>query len=268
VAADHGNDFVQFGSTDNNGEFNVSGLLPERYLIVVLGNEEHKPYADPIQFEVSNQDISGLTVKTSPGASLSGSVVIEGTLDQTVLTKLLQLRLDAGNGRLVGIEPDGTFQIRGLSAGVVPISLLSPHQTTEDFVILRTERDGVIQAQPIQIRSQEQIAGLKLVVGYGSGIVRGAVRYENGSLPAGSEVTVGLFRADSRSAVKTSLVDVRGNFVLEGVPAGSYWIGLRAYIPKSGRSVSVRQRVDVANGAVSVITVILDLNSNSPAKPQ
>ena len=73
-------------------------------------------------------------------------------------------------------------------------------------------------------------------------------------------VVVALFTPDGRE-VMWSPVDVRGSFLLEGIPAGSYWLELRAYAPAFQRMVKVRKQLAVADGANSDVTMTLDLSS-------
>jgi protocatechuate 3,4-dioxygenase beta subunit len=259
---------------DDNGEFKIGGLLPGRYEVVFRPNDTYKVYAEPVEFEVVNQNLSGLTVKTSAGAGVSGSIVVEGTTDKAVWAKLLELQLNAGidtgqpglgGGHFSTIAPDGTFHISGLPAGKLTIHLLSTTSIKRDFVLLRTELDGVVQPRNIPLKANEQITGLKVVVAYGTGIIRGAVKYENGT-PWSSTERIALFRTDGPVEVMWSPVDVRGNFLLEGVPAGSYWLELSAFSPGLHTMVSVRKRLEVVDGAASNITMTLELGSNSPAK--
>jgi len=72
-----------------------------------------------------------------------------------------------------------------------------------------------------------------------------------------STVNVALFWPDGKRELMWSPIDVRGNFLLEGIPAGSYWLELRAYSPEFQRMVRARKQVQVADGAA--IEVLLTL---------
>lgn len=125
--------FVAFALADDNGEFKIGGLLPGQYTIVIRPDDTDKLYAEPVEFEVVNENLTGLTVTTSAGASVSGSIVIEGNSDQAVWTKLLQLRIGAST-----IAQDGTFHLSGLPAGNLTLSLVPRTSIKKDFVLLRT----------------------------------------------------------------------------------------------------------------------------------
>lgn len=65
--------------SNNQGEFKIEGLLPGRYAVFVQPDQDVPAYSEPVQFEVLDKDLDGLIIKTLPGATLSGRVVIEGT---------------------------------------------------------------------------------------------------------------------------------------------------------------------------------------------
>ncbi len=103
-----------------------------------------------------------------------------------------------------------------------------------------------------------------MIVAYGTASIRGAAKYENG-VPRISTVNVALFWPDGKRELMWSPVDVRGNFLLEGIPAGSYWLELRAYSPEFQRMVRARKQVQVADSEAIDVTLMLDLSA-APAK--
>jgi hypothetical protein len=79
-----------------------------------------------LEFDVSDQDIEGLVLKTALTASASGLVVIEGQPEAQALAQLKSLRffvtsIPKPGGRtstkLLEVRPDGTFLMRGLTPG-------------------------------------------------------------------------------------------------------------------------------------------------------
>ena len=76
------------------GEFVKEGLVPGKYSVFVFSNDEGGMRAEPITFDVIDQDVSGVTVKLVQGASLSGVVVLE-TENPAALAKLSELQLHA-----------------------------------------------------------------------------------------------------------------------------------------------------------------------------
>ncbi|HEV7743597.1 MAG TPA: hypothetical protein VGO56_01255 [Pyrinomonadaceae bacterium] len=77
-------------------------------------------------FEVVDQDVTGLLVKTFKGLSISGFVVVEGKNEINLPAKLAELRLYAyvrgdgpmqNFGNIATINGDGSFRVGGLTAG-------------------------------------------------------------------------------------------------------------------------------------------------------
>lgn len=267
-------------SSNSQGEFRIENLTPGKYAVVILPQQESALRADAVAFEVTDQDVTGLLVRTSKGASLAGTVLLEGADDKTALTKLGQLRvqayvrsegLDSGLGQSSPINADGSFRLGGLGSGIANLSLGAQDRSLlKGFVISRIERGGIVQARTLEIRSGEQITGVRVVVTYGTATIRGVVKFENGSLPSGAQVAVRLMKPGETSSdmnMRPSQVDSRGHFVIEGVAAGSYELNVSAYIPGlRNKEPSAKQQISVADGVVTEVTVTLDLNQN-PGPP-
>ena len=60
------------------GAFRLEKLTAGRYSISIQPEPESDLKAAPVTVDVIDQDITGLLIKTATGASLSGTVVIEG----------------------------------------------------------------------------------------------------------------------------------------------------------------------------------------------
>jgi hypothetical protein len=136
-------------------------------------------------------------------------------------------------------------------------------------MISRVEVDGVVLPRGVEIKSGEQIFGVRIVVIYGSGSVRGTIKVENGQLPANARLMVRLMKPEDPSfMVGRQEIDARGRFTVEGVPAGSYELYVSAFIPGSrARPPSSRQSVTVAEGSVTEVEAVIDLDPNLSPKP-
>lgn len=263
--------FIPTPSTSNNiGEFKIEGLLPGRYAVFLQPDQDAPAYSEPVQFEILDKDIDGLVVKTQPGASLSGKVVFDGIQDNAFFAKLSQLRLNVyvysaaialPNWHSAAVNPDGSFIIRGLQPGTASINTVSSRDSSlvKNLLILRTERYGIEQPRGIEMKASEQIEGLTVMVAYGTGVVRGEIRYENGVLPPGSRVVVRVTPVDKFNPITGTDVDARGRFQIERLPPGSYWLDVDLYLPGGRRGPHpMRQQVNVA-GDVSEVTFTLEL---------
>jgi hypothetical protein len=271
------------GSTvvsDRLGAFRFENLTAGKYAVVSMPQPNSDQRIDSITFVVVDQDVSGLTLKASRGASVSGTIFIEGTHDKTVQNKIAQLRLQAyvrgdspgaGSGQSSSIGPDGSFRVGGLQPGTAFFQLSAQDRSLlTGFVVSHLERNGAVLQRGLEIKSGEQILGVKVVVVYGTGIVRGTVKIENGPLPTGARFTVRLVdpNAPSKMVGRSQGADARGRFVIEGVAAGSYDLLVNIYIPQSGtRAPFSRQSVTVTEGAVVEVEPVIVLESIQSANP-
>jgi hypothetical protein len=278
IVEERGGSYVNTTAFSNRlGEFRFESLTPGKYAAYMMPQPNSELRGDTINFEIVDQDVSGLVFRTSMGGSVSGSIVLEGSYDKAVQSKLAQMQVhtyvrsetpDGGYGKMSSINPDGSFRIGGLQAGVAQFQLGAQGRTpAKGYVISRVERDGVTLPRGFEIKSGEQISGLKIFVIYGSGIVRGTIKIENGTLPTDARLMVRLVKPEQPSAM-ASTVDARGRFAIEGIPAGTYELWVNCYIPNSStRPPSSKQSVIVTEGAATELEVVLDLDPNVSPKP-
>ena len=261
--------------SDSHGEFVAEGLVPGRYQVFLFQETSRTDLrVEPLTFEVIDQDVSNIIIKLSRGASLSGVVVIE-TEDKTALQKLTQMRLrayptvTAGGTGIVGssastVAADGSFRLGGLSAGTIRVQLIGtmgPYDL-KGFVISRIERDGVPMPRGIEVKDGEQVAGIRIVVAYGNGSIRGVVKLENGSLPAGVQMYVRIVKPGENFSIRPSQVDPRGHFLMEGIPPGNYELALQLFGPGAPQQPpGARREVSVQNGVVTDVMLSVDLGT-------
>jgi hypothetical protein len=265
------------GVASRGGEFRFENLTPGKYQIVSFPQPNVDQIGEPLSFEIVDQDVTGLIFKTARGASVTGTVVLEGNADKAVQNKLAHLtvqtyvRTDSTAGAFVQTSPinqDGSFRVGGLQAGQAQMSLSSQDRgSVTGFIIARTERDGVVYPRGLEIKSGEQVSGVKLFVIYGSGTVRGTIKIENGPLPADARLWVGLMKPE-QPPVSARAVDARGRFSVEGVPAGTYELNVSCYITGvRGRQPSTKQTITVSEGATTEVEVVLDLKPDQAPRP-
>jgi hypothetical protein len=224
---------------------------------------------------VIDQDITGLIVKTSAGSSVSGVVVLEGTDDKAVRAKLREVYLFAnvfedyaggGESQSSRIEPDGSFHVRALKGGLMGFSLANHDR----FQIVRVERDGIVYPKGIRIKDGEQISGVRVILKYGSGTVRGVFKLEGGTLPQNAVMHVSLRRLgedqDSlNSSPGSAQADARGQFFVEGLIPGTYeMIGAVYVIGTHGPFRNTKQQIVVNDGGVTNVTVTVNLTPDRP----
>jgi hypothetical protein len=281
IAGENDAFFIGSYSMSNRlGEFRFENLTPGKYSVFIFPQPNSDLRGDPVAFEVVDQDVNGIVIRSSKGASVAGTVVLEGNHDKTVQSRMAQLHLNAyvrgeENNRVYSppssINADGSFRLGGFQAGVLQFHLSAQNPgVLTGFVLSRVERDGVVLPGGLEIKSAEQISGVRIVVVYASGSIRGTVKMGDGPLPTGARLMVRLEKPGDPSFVvhrNPQDVDARGHFALEGVPAGSYDLWIHSSIPglRSGRTT--KQSVSVTEGSVTDVEVVIDLEANTSPKP-
>src|ERR1051325_2416026 len=260
---------------DAEGKFLIENLTAGRYVLFAVSNGESSAYSEMVPFEVTNGDVSGLELKVEPGASVSGMVVVEGANDVSLMGKLANFSLSSifyqaemlFTDDASGINPDGSFRLDGLRPGKLQINLAT-QRLPRGFSVLRVEREGAALSDGIDIPpGGTHIAGLRVVLTYGNGVVRGQAKVNSSELPPGSRLLAFAqpTGANAASGIPSAAVDARGSFILEWLPAGEYEVRLGVFEPNRGvRHSTARQTVRGANNLTSEIKLLFE----SEKKPE
>lgn len=262
--------------SNSRGELLIEGLTAGKYAVYLYPNQGTELRAEAVNFEIKDQDVSGLTVRLGRGASINGVIVLESE-DKSAFEKLSQLQLRGylmapASGMAMGstttspIGPDGSFRMTGLASGHFNFVLgsMGTPLPVKGFSIARVERDGVVAPRGLQVKEGEQLTGVRLTVVYGSATVRGVIKVENGTLPEGARFFVRITRSgETTSALRPATVDERGHFLIEGIPAGTYEVS--ATITGPLRTRMTTQSITVTDSAV--LEVMLKIDLSAPLKP-
>ena len=262
--------------SDAKGEFLLATNYPGKYAVSVGGGPEIDFYSEAAICDASEGDVDGVEIKVRQGASISGAVVIEGTNDPAVLSKLSLIQLYtrtrsnqlASPGKGIKVNADGRFHIRGLQPGKVDISMnMTP--ALKGLSSLRIELNGAPQRDGIELDPGEHTGNVRFVVGYGTGVVRGQVKVIGGELPQDFILTAFATRTDDQASIgQRSQIDGRGQFMIEGLTPGEYELRMSVIssasmdrrVPKLGPLITkVKERVVVSNGGEARATLIVDL---------
>jgi protocatechuate 3,4-dioxygenase beta subunit len=265
-----------FTSTNARGEFTVEALIPGNYTLFVMQDGLSDMRTDGTTFDVIDSDVSGITIRLSKGASVSGTVALEND-DKQALAKLYRLQIvgyvesangseNSSNGSQSPIGPDGSFRLAGLPGGTAYLNI-GPFNMGDlkGFVVSRVERDGVAQPRGLAVGEGEQVSGIRVIVDYGTAVLRGRVNVQNGTLPAGARITVRLATPGYSSTFRPLAVDERFRFVAEEIPAGTYELSVMAFSSTSRLGRTVKQQVVLQNNSVTDVTISFDLSD--VAKP-
>jgi hypothetical protein len=277
-----------------NGVFLLTGAFPGRYALLIRPDAAFAPTFGPARAEATagagfisepvilnvDGDVEGVEIKVRQGASISGVVVIEGTNDPKILSKLSQVSLHASviarslNRQSFApssssrVDADGRFNIRGLQAGKAHIySAGLPN--TQGLVLARIEHNGATLRDGIEIEDGQQLTGVRAVLTYSSLKLRGELKIVGVDLPEGLRFRVSARSLDqSFQSMPSADVDARGQFVIENLPPGEYELRLFPIHTLSGERLDqktftlisqFKEKVVVASDNQQPVVITVDL---------
>jgi len=270
--------------TNANGEFRIEGVEPGRYAIMAnsnsfagAANQTPKVYSDPVQFEITDGDVADLELKAHRGLSVSGVVITEGISDKRALAAVSRLVVSgyvqpSSNGIQTfvsatssPIAADGSFQLDGLKPGKVSLNISGVSGIdSRGFTISRIVYERELPNNQLDLPAGQNVSGVRIYLAYGSGIVKGEVKVEGGTLPADAVLYVALQR-ENQIARTSAQVDARGRFVITGIAAGTYdavlqiiTLGPAINLPR-GFPRTQRQQVTVSDDSEIQISFMIDL---------
>jgi len=238
--------------TDKNGNFTLSNVAPGDYtlqsrsLTVVTssggdnitfsarigGGEGADAETGSLPVSVNGDDLSGVILVTSKGATATGHVTFDGGTKPNALTsiRVSAMPTDAegpgmGFGGSGTVKADGTFELRGLSG----TRLLRAANVPAGWMLKEVRVNGTdVTDTGMEFKAGEAVAGVEIVLTSKltqiSGMVTGA-----GSQPA-KDYTLVVFSDDPQrwTFVNSRFVagtrpDQDGRFQVKNLPAGGYY---------------------------------------------
>jgi len=273
--------------SDAQGEFRIDGLLPGRYVVYAAPDIQQNLYSENTSFEITDNDVADLQIMLRRGGTIAGTVALEGNPDPDLFSQITKFTVRTVStvrdttssplGNAAQINPDGSFLITGLQPGKVRITV-SPLQGVKGFSLARVEREGADQREGIEVGPSENVTGVRLVVAYGNGVIRGQVKIEGGTLPEGAGIQIVAYRLTPTGpmpgAVGGSTPDINRNFLFESLAIGDYELRLTVYPPYVPGDTSrtpiaeIKQKVTVSSGAETPVTITLNLAAKDQENKQ
>jgi protocatechuate 3,4-dioxygenase beta subunit len=277
---------VSFGmtpsTTNSLGEFRLEGLNAGSYSISMMNPQQMlgtglEFYGESREIEITGADVTGLELKVFKGATISGKVVLEGSQDPKLLSWLSGSMLQAmpeldytkpnymqsvmSSLAMGPVSPDGSFKISGLRPGKFRLGLMNPAEPK--LKLVRVEQNGT-PTPFVEVASAQPVAGIRLVLAYGTATLTGRVEVRGGALQTGTSFSI---RATTKGAGNDNMTvnaetDARGQFISEGIVPGVYEVSVwRIKTPKndSVKSQNVSQTVVLADNARQEVVLVVDL---------
>jgi hypothetical protein len=117
----------------------------------------------------------------------------------------------------------------------------------------------------LEVKDGEQVIGVRVFVAYGTATLRGVVTLDNGSFAKKGAIFVRLTKpGDTLSNLRPAIMDERGHFLMEGIPAGTYQLMTTVNLGNQPPRM-IKREVTLQDGHTTDVTINVD--SNEPQKP-
>jgi hypothetical protein len=225
--------------TDNQGQFKASGLTSGVYRLRTATDPQRFLLSSLQEITMVDKSLTGVEINVEEAALLSGKVVLQ---DKGVERPYASVRVFLHEAKPKGVAIDckfikpGEFNVRLMARGM-------DNETRKPFLWRFSEwpdgiylkaiilRDEDITYEPLGLKSNEGIAGLKLVFSTGAAIIEGQVGTpaEAGGQTPASKYNIFAFPTDpkkfSSKFYNRHLVATAGEtFQIKNLRPGSYYV--------------------------------------------
>jgi hypothetical protein len=219
-----------------DGTFTILNVVPGDYVLTVTGRGGGRaaganatPEVGSMSITVGNEDLAGVSVTTSKGGSIRGTVVADG--NGKVQTSNIQVGVQPLRQTPGGFNPrgqvsaSGTFELNGLIGSHV----LRVERVPDGWNVKSIRANGRdITDTPIEFRGSEQVT-VQVVLTNRISELSGTVKANGNTVTSASVV---LFPEDPAQwvfparRVKMARVDQNGVFRIKSLPAGERYLAL------------------------------------------
>lgn len=220
--------------TDAQGNFTIQGVDADIYSLQISPNYlQANMAAESKRVVVDSSDIAGIVLEIQRGATISGSIEIEGggRLERVDLISITVVTMtDDGSLRQAQvrtqIRSDYTFTISGVPSGMVRLHVLV--RDHRYFLKSILSDNGDITNFPIEIPVGANLSGIRIILTPGAAVVSGTVSTRDDKTAArGSIVHAVAEDLEQRrlgDMVRSTSVDPWGRYMISGLAPGRYLI--------------------------------------------
>lgn len=218
------------GRIEWDGKFELSNVPPGRYTLRARGTDTEQPQYATQPLTVAGGDVSNVSIVLYPGATISGSVVFEGSdapeMSQVRITAPSAEGASLGPNPNARLEKDGRFTLAGVAAGSHWIRSGGQLRGWTLKSVLVNGRD-VVDA-PLDLRSDQKLTNVNVVFTNKLTQLSGTLTNEQ-SMPV-TDFTVLAFPTDPSlwrplaRQIMTARPDQNGKYQIRGLPPGDYYL--------------------------------------------
>ena len=220
------------GRIDGNGTFRLANVAPGRYQVQARAGAAREFELARMDLTVGNDDVSGITLVTAPGATLTGTVVSDTGEPFDFRPSQLQIggrlgspKAFAGPGMQTSrVGDDWSFSLRNLSEPMV-IRATPPQGWTLKSVSVSGQD---ITDTPTEFPAGQTVSGVQVILTKKVSTLSGQVTDSKGNPVL--DATVVVFPSDDKlwtyqsRFIKAARPDQEGRYRVTALPAESYLV--------------------------------------------
>jgi protocatechuate 3,4-dioxygenase beta subunit len=239
-----------------DGSFTIGGVAPGTYEIVAItmgpgggpggpgGRPETEPEFGSASVTVAGEDIMGVTIVMTRGATISGQVVVEPGSSPLSLASVMVTATPRDLERSLRPQPparvkdDGTFELKGVAGRLFLQAQPRNVASSGWFVREVAWRGEDVLDQGLDARAGQNLSGVRIVLSNRSATLNGVVTDERGNMV--KESTVLLFAEDASRwtsvvarQVRMTRPDQNGRYSIESIVPGQYLVVALEYLDGS-----------------------------------
>ncbi len=205
------------------GSFEISGVPPGTYLLTIDATEKGTKLSARETVTIGDAPIDELEIAAGPRTFWEGKIAFERNTDYplSALRVRLEPRSETAEPVLADVDDSGLF-----AAALVPderYDVFVENRPADSYLKSARAEGADVLASGFRVLPADGKQRMELTLSTGGGSVSGHVRTPEGADATGVMVVLVPQPLDGRlQAVGASMTDEYGNFIIRGVPPGTY----------------------------------------------